>query len=78
MLPSPTDPRWGALVDHPDRHEYSFLGLKILMQRIALQARKGMSPAERTAAIDEVVAFFAKQERLLGDDIASIFSPAAA
>ncbi len=78
MLPAPTDPRWGALVDHPDRYEFAFLGLKILMQRVALQAKKGMSPAERTAAIDEVVSFFQKQERLLTADIDNIFARAAA
>jgi hypothetical protein len=41
------------------------------MQRIA--RRGSMSPAERTAAIDEVYACFQKNERLIAADIAAVF-----
>ncbi len=45
MLPSRNDPRWGAIVDDPGRFAFSFLALRILMQRIARRAPMG--PAER-------------------------------
>ncbi len=71
MLPSRNDPRWGALVDDPGRFAFSFLALRILMQRIARRAP--MSPAERRAAIDEVYACFLKNERLIAADVAAVF-----
>jgi hypothetical protein len=73
MLPSRTDPRWQNLVDNPSAFTYEFLALKILMSRIALNAGRSPSPAERDAAIDEVYGLFQKHERLLRSDIATIF-----
>jgi hypothetical protein len=71
MLPGPNDSRWGAIVDDPNRYSFSFLALRILMQRIS--RRSPLSPAERTAAIDEVYACFKKNERLIAADITAVF-----
>jgi len=73
MLPSPTDPRWMRLIENPGRYPYSMLALKILMQRVALKIRSGLTEAERRDVLAEVQSFFAKNERLLQDDIKSIF-----
>lgn len=77
MVPQRTDPRWAKLVDSPSSYTYQFLALRILMQRIslsALRAKVGMaSAADRNAVIDEVYAFFVKNERLLDVELKSIF-----
>lgn len=71
MLPTRNDPRWAGLVEQPTQFSYSFLALKILMQRIA---RKGEGPGDdRDVIIDEVYSFFQKNQSLMGDDIAIIF-----
>lgn len=70
-LPPRHDPTWQALIEHPEAHAYSFLALKILMQRVARSASAG--PAARAAALDEVYAFFTKNERLVAADIHDIF-----
>jgi hypothetical protein len=77
MVPNRTDPRWATLVDSPSSFTYQFLALRILMQRvslIALRAKVGIaSAADRNSVIDEVHAFFVKNERLLAVDLKSIF-----
>jgi hypothetical protein len=73
MLPLRSDPRWIALVEQPDVHGCHFLALKILMQRVALRARHGMTTDERDAVIDEVCGFFEKNQSLLSHDIATLF-----
>lgn len=70
-VPPRHDPTWQTLVEHPDRYAYSFLALKILMQRISRKAPA--TPAERDAAIDEVYAFFTRNEPLVTADIKAIF-----
>lgn len=70
-VPPRSDPAWKSLVEHPEAHAYSFLALKILMQRIARSAPA--TPAAREAAIDEVYAFFTKNERLVAAEIRAIF-----
>jgi hypothetical protein len=71
MLPGRNDSRWGAMVDDPSKFSFSFLALRILMQRIARNSPLG--PAEREAAIDEVYACFQKNERLIAADITAVF-----
>lgn len=71
MLPGPSDSRWGAMVDDPNRYSFSFLAVRILMQRIA--RKSPMSQAERTAAVEEVHACFQKNERLMAADITAVF-----
>lgn len=71
MLPPRTDPRWGELVTNPSQFNLSFLGLKLFLYTVFLQA--GSSPHAREVAIDEVVAFFHKNERALAADITTIF-----
>lgn len=77
MIPQRMDPRWGKLVDSPSSYTFQFLALRILMQRISLTALKAKigkaAAADRNAVIDEVYAFFVKNERLLDVDIKSIF-----
>jgi hypothetical protein len=73
MLPPRTDPRWIALVERPDAHNYDFLALKILMQRVALKGRGGMAPSARDAVIDEVYGFFQKNQGLMSKDISALF-----
>ena len=68
MIPSQADPRWRDLIEHPHRHTYSYLALKILMHRVALE-----SLGDLQATLDEIYAFFKKNERLMQDDIAAIF-----
>lgn len=68
MLPNQSDPRWQALVQHPERYSYNLLALRILMQRVA---RHGLDDPQAT--IDEVYSFFQANERLVQDDIAAIF-----
>jgi hypothetical protein len=58
------------MVDDPRRFTFSFLALRILMQRMSMRARAG---AEREAAIDEVYAFFQKNEKLIAADITAVF-----
>ncbi|MBN9327408.1 MAG: hypothetical protein J0I87_10920 [Cellulomonas sp.] len=70
-VPARQDPRWQALVEHPEAHTYSFLALRILMQRIARNSP--LAPAARAAAFEEVQALFTKNERLVAADIQSIF-----
>lgn len=70
-VPPRNDPKWAALVEHPDAYAYHFLALKILMQRIA--RRPPTDKAARDAAADEVFAFFIKNERLVAADIETIF-----
>jgi hypothetical protein len=74
MLPPRTDPRWIALIERPDVHSYEFLALKILMQRVALKGRSGLAPADRDAVVDEVYGFFQKNQGLMSNDIAALFS----
>lgn len=71
MLPNRQDPRWGTLVDNPGKFAYNFLALRILMQRVA--RAQGASGADRNSLIDEVYACFTKNERLMADDIATVF-----
>jgi len=73
MVPSRTDARWDKLVDSPENGTYQFLALRILMQRVTLKHKFGMSDAERAQLLDEVHAFFVKNERLVGPDLQSIF-----
>lgn len=70
-VPPRHDPRWQVLVEHPDRYAYHFLALKILMQRIARKTPD--SATERATAIDEVYAFFVKNEKLVAADVQAIF-----
>ncbi len=70
-MPGRHDPRWGALVDDPRRFTFSFLALRILMQRMVMRAP--MTGADREAAIDEVYACFQKNEKLIAADIAAAF-----
>jgi hypothetical protein len=72
MLPSRTDTRWKTLVLHPEKFTLQFLALKILMQRIAMR-KIASAGAELDAAVDEVIAMFQKNERLMSKDIAAIF-----
>lgn len=71
MLPGRHDPRWGAMVDDPRRFTFSFLALRILMQRMAM--RVPQTGPERDASIDEVYAFFQKNEKLIAADISAVF-----
>lgn len=71
MRPGPNDSRWGPIVDDPNRYSFSFLAPRILMRRI--WRRSPLSPAERTAAIDEVYACFKKNEGLIAADITAVF-----
>jgi hypothetical protein len=71
MLPARNDPRWGRLVEQPTQFSYTFLALKILMQRISRKA--AAVGGEREAVVDEVYAFFEQNQSLMGDDIAVIF-----
>ena len=77
MVPQRTDPRWAKLVDSPSSYKFTFLALRILMQRISLGALRAKvekaTTADRNVVIDEVYAFFVKNERLLAVDIKSIF-----
>jgi hypothetical protein len=77
MVPQRTDPRWAKLVDSPSSYTFKFLALRILMQRISLGALRAKvekaSAADRNVLIDEVYAFFVKNERLLDVDLKSIF-----
>ena len=73
MVPNRTDARWDKLVDSPESGTYQFLALRILMQRVTLKHKFGMSPAERGELLDEIHAFFVKNERLVGPDLQSIF-----
>lgn len=70
-MPPRDDPKWQALVEHPDAYAYQFLALKIMLQRIA--RRPPMTPADVDAAADEIYAFFVKNERLVAADIQTIF-----
>ena len=73
MLPSTTDPRWTRLIENPGRYSYNMLALRVMMQRISLKVRLGMTVNERRDVLSEVQSFFAKNERMLQDDIRSIF-----
>jgi hypothetical protein len=68
MIPDPTDPRWKDLVEHPERYNFDFLALKILMQRVAR-----MPNTQRASAIGEIHALFRKHERLMGKDASAVF-----
>lgn len=70
-VPPRHDPTWQVLVEHPDRYAYHFLALRILMQRIARKAP--VSATDRDSAIDEVYAFFIKNEKLVAADLQAIF-----
>jgi len=71
VLPPRTDPRWAQLVTNPSQYNLSYLGLKIFLYTVSLQASS--SPHVREVAIDEVVAFFHRNERALAADIFMIF-----
>ena len=73
MLPARNDAKWRMLVEHPEHFTYTFLALKIFMQRIARRGGPNMSAADRETSIGEAYAFFQKNERLLTVDISSIF-----
>jgi hypothetical protein len=59
-------------VDQPDKYTYDFLALRILMQRVA-RATKTATAAEKSKLVDELVAFFTKNARLLSTDIKTLF-----
>lgn len=73
VMPRRTDPQWRTLVEHPEKFAYTFLALKIMMQRVARKNAAALPVAEREALTDEVFAFFEKNQKLVGQDIAAIF-----
>lgn len=74
MIPPRHDPRWGRLVDDPGAHTYKLLPLRILMQRIAIRQKRGMSPEERKKAIDDLYNFFDANARIAEDEAAALFA----
>ena len=60
-------------MDAPSAGTYQSLALRIMMQRISMTVKRGMSATDRVSVIDEVHAYFVKNERLVAADLQSIF-----
>lgn len=71
MLPPATDQRWTKLVKGEVSHTYKFLALKIALTR--MQNKVKFNEAPLGDVVKEAVEFFTKNEKLLTDDIKTIF-----
>lgn len=72
MLPNNTQGCWRNLASGKTRLQTDNLGLQMLLKR--LQGKLGAAPAEADlrGAADELHAFFAKYEKILGNEIKSL------
>lgn len=71
MIPATSDPKWSKLIKGEVSHTYKLLALKIVLTR--LQQKVKTNPADANNAIKELAEFFTKNEKLLTDDIKTIF-----
>lgn len=74
MIPTVSDPKWSAFLQDIEKKKVHDLSAKMLLNRIKLRIAFDPSEATRKLAIEEVHAFFTKNQANLKDDIQAIFS----
>ena len=73
MVPMKTHPKWVALVTGKTPYTPKLLGLKILLNVVAMNLKKDNSPKVLEHNINEVRNFFVQHEKQLEADIKQIF-----
>lgn len=73
MIPPVNDPHWEPLVKGTKQYAFKLLALKILMGRIVASTKKDPSSDNVAKCINEVRAFFVKNETIAQNDINLIF-----
>ncbi|MEJ2200227.1 MAG: hypothetical protein P8X63_04325 [Desulfuromonadaceae bacterium] len=73
MVPIKTHPKWVALVTGKIPYTPKLLGLKILLNVVAMNLKKDSSPKSLEHNINEVRNFFVQHEKQLETDIKQIF-----
>lgn len=71
MIPPVSNPKWSQLIKGEISFDYKLLALKIMLTR--LQQKVKANPASVADSIKELADFFTKNEKLLADDIKTIF-----
>jgi hypothetical protein len=74
MIPPKTDPRWRALVTGANSKPIKLLALKFMLTRIGQDVHHDSSPATIDKSVDELHRFFVDHERMVGPDVATLFS----
>jgi hypothetical protein len=74
MIPPKSHPTWKELVKGQRRHQFKALSAAMCVSRIVRFVQKeGASPAAVELAVEDLHAFFAKLEGMLGEDLEALF-----
>ena len=73
MLPSMTDYRWKSLITGKINHNFKSIPAGLMISRLTRWAKQDNSQDEIKKYIQEAYSFFTKFEKILDDDIKSIF-----
>ena len=73
MIPKKTDHRWKALVTGQLHHQFKCVPAGLMISRMNRKSAMDGSNGTVLDCVDEVFAFFQKYERILRDDIKTLF-----
>lgn len=73
MIPARTNGKWAKLVTGELSHNFNNVAAGLLLSRLRREMQAKPEPQTLQKCLDEEYAFFEKYERILSQDIATIF-----